>query len=101
MIVSPTFGCTLLVVFFKPRSAYFGVSVAVPVLLPGFGSGSAELVTVATFVWAAGIVLTAGASTSAVSVSVLALPAPVATVPTVQIPVPWSNVPWLGVAESN
>ena len=48
-----------------PRSAYFGVSVAESRLLAGLGSGSAELVTVATFVCATGIVLTVGASTSA------------------------------------
>ena len=88
--MSPTPGWTLSVVFLTPRSAYFGVSVAEPVLLPGLGSGSAELVTVATLVCAIGIVLTAGASTRAVIVSVLAFPAPESTVPTSQIPVPGS-----------
>ncbi len=76
-------------VFLTPRSAYFGVSVAVPVLLPGLESGSADFVTVATFVWAAGIVFTAGASTFAWMVSVLAFAAPTAKVPTVQRPEAW------------
>ena len=44
--------------------------------------------TVATFVCAVGIVLTGGASTRAVIVSVLALPLPDATVPTLHTPVP-------------
>ena len=81
------FGCTLSVVFFTPRSAYLGVSVDDPSLLFGSGSGSADLVTVATFVWDGGIVLTAGAKTLAVIVSVLAFAPPAATVPTVHTPV--------------
>ena len=99
--MSPTFGCGLSVCLVTARSAYFGVSVAVPVLLPGLESGSAEFVTVATFVWAAGIVFTAGARTVAVIVSVSAFVGPVRTVPTSHTPVVWLYVPWLGVAERN
>ena len=99
MTVSPTFGWTLFVVFLTPRSAESGVSVAVPVLLPGLGSNSSAAVTVATLVCDEGTVLTAGASTRAVIRSVLAAATPTSTVPTVQTPVPVLNVPWLGTAE--
>ena len=97
--MSPTFGCGLSVCLVTARSAYFGVSVAVPVLLPGLESGTAEFVTVATLVWAAGIVFTAGARTFAVIVSVCLFAAPTATVPTVHRPFVSLYVPWLGVAE--
>ena len=84
--MSPTLGWTLLVVFLTPRSAYFGVSVTDPVLLPGFGSYSSAFVTLAMLVWAEGIVFTAGARTRARIVSVFE--SPDATAPTVQTPVP-------------
>ena len=91
MIVSPTLGWTLLVVFLTPRSAYCGVSATEPVLLPGFGSYSSAFVTLAMLVWAVGIVFTAGAVTRARIVSVLE--SPEATVPTVQMPVVSLYVP--------
>ena len=70
-------------------------------MLPGFGSCSSAPRTVATFVRAGGIVLTAGASTRAEMTSVCARSGPTPTVPTVQMPVPASNEPWLGVAAMN
>jgi hypothetical protein len=96
------FGWTLEVVFLTPRSAYKGVTVAVPVLLPGLGSGSLVAVTVATFVEAAGIAPgVVGGRTSAWIVSVWADGPPTATVPTCQTPVPASKLPWLGAADRN
>ena len=91
VIVSPTFGCGLSTVFVTARSAYSGVKVAVPVLLPGFGSGSPAPVTVAVLVCVAGSApAVVGAFTVAVIVSVCLLAAPTFTVPTVQMPVPAS-----------
>ena len=87
VIDSPTFGVTFDVVFVTARSAYSGVKVAVPVLLPGFGSGSSAPVTVAVLVCVAGRApAVVGSFTLAVMVSVLVAPTP--TVPTSQMPVP-------------
>ena len=85
-IVSPTFGVGSLTILKTARSACSGVSVALLVLLPGFGSGVVE-VAVAVLVWgSAGP--EDGVSTVATIVSVST--APEATLPTVQSPVPES-----------
>ncbi len=45
----------MLTVLVKPRSACSGVSVALPVLLPGSGSNWSEAVIVAVLVWGSGL----------------------------------------------
>ena len=89
--VSPSFGVGLLVCLMTSRSAYFGVSVAVALLLPGVGSGSTTAVISAVFVCGDGMVPAAGIRTVAGRSSVtLAFGC---SVPIVQIPVPGSYDP--------
>ena len=79
VIVSPTLGVASLTVLVSARSACWGVSVALAVLLPVFGSNWSASLMVAVLVCAAGL------TTVAVMVSVCGAPGP--TVPTVQTPV--------------
>src|SRR6478609_2500359 len=55
VIVSPTFGRGVLTVLATTRSARCGVSVAVPVLFPVFGSNWSLWPMLAVLVWAAGL----------------------------------------------
>ena len=80
--MSPTFGVGSLTVLKTARSACSGVSVAVPVLLPGFGSVVVE-VAVAVLV-CEGAEPEDGVSTLATIVSVST--APERTLPSVQLP---------------
>ena len=59
--VSPSLGVGSLVCLMTERSAYFGVSVAVALLLLLFGSGSDTAVISAIFVCGDGMVPAAGA----------------------------------------
>src|SRR5260370_39120664 len=77
--MSPTFGVGSLTALLRVRSACCGVSVALAVLLPVFGSNWSAWLMVAVLVWAFGLF------TRAVRVSV-GRP-PLATAPTVQRPV--------------
>jgi hypothetical protein len=78
LIVSPTLGVALLTVLVKARSACCGVTVALAVLLPAFGSNWSAWLMVAVLVWAVGLF------TTAVTIRVCAAERP--TVPTVQTP---------------
>ena len=83
VMVSPTLGVASLTTLVTARSAYWGVSVTLSVLLEGSGSYSRPE-TVAVFVTGCGMPGDVGAVTVAVTVSVAEPPA--ATVPTVQTP---------------
>jgi hypothetical protein len=76
--VSPTLGVALLTVLVNARSACCGVTVALAVLLPVFGSNWSAWLMVAVLVWALGL------ATMALRIRVGA--AEGATVPTVQTP---------------
>ena len=92
VIVSPTFGVGSLTVLLTRRSACWGVSVALAVLLPWSGSNWSAALIVAVLVWASGL--------ATVAVMVRVWGAAVVTVPTAQMPVAGSYVPWLGVDET-
>src|ERR1700730_8410094 len=91
-MVSPTLGAALLTVLVTARSACWGVSVALLLLLPGWGSTWSARATEAVFVCALGLTTFA----LSVSVAVAALP----RAPTVQVPKPPLHDPWLGLAET-
>ena len=98
VIVSPTLGRASSTTFSTFRSAYFGVSVTLSVLLFGLGSYWFEVRTLAVLVCGCGVPEDGG-STIAWIVSVRAKA--VSTVPTSQTPVPTVYVPWLGWADTN
>src|SRR3954468_23141573 len=89
-MVSPTLGVGLLTDLARARSACWGVSVALAVLLPGFGSNWSAALMVAVLVRAPAL------STRAWICRVCGVA--VVTVPTTQVPVLLVYVPWLGVA---
>src|SRR5262249_4647271 len=91
VIVSPTLGVGLLTALVTCRSACWGVSVVLALLLAGLGSNWSAPLTTAVLVWASGL------ATRAWICRVCG--APGATVPTAQVPVAGSYPPWLGVAD--
>src|SRR5438132_4109080 len=92
VMVSPALGVVLLTVLLKPRSACWGVSVALALLFAVLGSNWSARLIAAVFVCALGL------TTWARSCKVCG--APVVTVPTLHRPVPLLYVPWLGAADT-
>src|SRR5262249_11289000 len=89
-MVSPTLGVGLLTLLPTARSAFCGVSVALPLLLAVLGSNWSAWLTLAVLDRAL------GESTRAWICRVATVP--LATAPTVHRPVVLLYVPWLGVA---